>query len=442
MGFHALHHHLGLDVAGILFTRGVDIGHKGDIRRLGAGEVVVKQALDAAEGVRLHDGPHAVVRLTDGDGDGIAHLGGVMAVVVIELYALDFAGQLKPSVRALEFAQGIARGLHIALESMRAAERRQRVHHLEFSRHLQRHVADDFAAESEIKRAVTILVEGKIGGPVVALVAQTEAERGAAERLKQLHDAAVVAVADGDAMRRQQREELAEGFLNMIDIAVKIQMIRVDVQHHRDRGTHVQEAGIELAGLGQEHAALADTGAAADEIKIAADVDGGIHFTLHQHLRKHGGGGGLAMRAAHADGGIEALHQLTQQRCTLDIGQSEAGNLKPLRIIRQDGYRIHHQIRTVNVFREMADGDGNMQIIPQMLCGIRFQPVRAGDDIALLLKHLRQAAHAAAADADHMDMLALIIANMGYGHDFHPFHEGLQGDACRFNQSYYTLERV
>ena len=69
----------------------------------------------------------------------------------------------------------------------------------------------------------------------------------------------------------------------------------------------------------------------------------------------------------------------------------------------------------------MANGDGNAQIITQMLGGIGFQIIRAGDHIALFLEHLRQAAHAAAANANHVDMLALTIANMGYGHAIHPF---------------------
>ena len=38
--------------------------------------------------------------------------------------------------------------------------------------------------------------------------------------------------------------------------------------------------------------------------------------------------------------------------------------------------------------------------------------------------HEKVPCHAAAADADHMDMLALIITNMGYGHIFHPFPFG------------------
>ena len=53
---------------------------------------------------------------------------------------------------------------------------------------------------------------------------------------------------------------------------------------------------------------------------------------------------------------------------------------------------------------------------------------------------LRQTAHAAAANADHVDVLALIIANMGYGHVFHPFPNVEAEYVCRFNQCYYTME--
>ena len=434
VGAHALHHHLGLDIAGILFARGVDIGHKGDIRRLGAGEVIVKQALDAAVGVGLHDGPHAVVRLHDRNAHGVAHLGGVVAVVVVELYAVDDAGQFKATVRALEIAHGAAHFRHVRTQMMRAAQRGQRIVHLERAGHLQLHMADHFAVEGKVEHGMAAFVKGQVLRHVVALVFQTKGEGLAGELAQLFHDALVIAVADGRAVLRQQAEEAAEGFLNVVDIAVEIQMIRVDVEHHGHRGTHVQEAGVELACFGQEGAALADARTAADEIQIAADVDGGVHLTLHENLGKHGGGGGFAVRAAHADGRFEAFHQLAQQRCTLDIGQAKPLNFHALGVVRQDGHGIHHQIRAVDVLRLVADGDRDAQIIAQVASGIGFQIIRTGNDVALLLQHLRQAAHAAAADADHVDVLALIITNMGYGHVFHPFPVGRGQIICRFNQ--------
>lgn len=63
MLLHALDDLYGLDVAGVFFTGGIDICDQRYIRVGGAGEVIAKQALDSAVGMRLHDGPKAVVRL-------------------------------------------------------------------------------------------------------------------------------------------------------------------------------------------------------------------------------------------------------------------------------------------------------------------------------------------------------------------------------------------
>ena len=145
-------------------------------------------------------------------------------------------------------------------------------------------------------------------------------------------------------------------------------------------------------------------------------MDGGVHAALHEHLGEHGGGGGLAVRAAYADGGVKPLHQLAQQRGPLDGRQAQALQLHALGVVGQNGHGIDHQVRAVHVFGAVADGDGNVQVVPQMPGRIGFQIVRPGNDVALFLEHLRQPAHAGPADADHVDALALIVPDMRYGH--------------------------
>ena len=63
--------------------------------------------------------------------------------------------------------------------------------------------------------------------------------------------------------------------------------------------------------------------------------------------------------------------------------------------------------------------------------------VGAGDLIALLQQHLGQAGHAGAADADHVDTLAFIIANMRYVHDEHSLCGEFGPEAI---YGYYTPE--
>ena len=127
---HALHHHLRLDVARVFFPGGVDVRHQGDIRRLGAGEIVLEQPLHPAVGVGLHYRPKTVVGLHGRYAQGIAHFGGVMAVVVIQLDPFHDAGQLKAAVCACKLVQRPAGNRHIRPQLMGTAQRRQRVGHL------------------------------------------------------------------------------------------------------------------------------------------------------------------------------------------------------------------------------------------------------------------------------------------------------------------------
>ena len=348
---------------------------------------------------------------------GVAHLRGIVAVVVIQLHALYHAGQLKAAVSACKFVQRPAGDRHIRPQLMSAAQRCQRIGHLEETGHLQLNMAQFFAAEGQIVFPAAQLAVAQVGRPVIAAFAEAEGVMTAAELFQLFHHPGIVAVADGQTVRlRQQGQKLAEGLLNIVNILIKIQMIFLDIRHHRHRGPQVQEAGVELAGLSQKSMAFADAGAAADEVQIAPDMNGGILAALHQHLTEHGRGGGLAVGSAHADSGFIAFHQLAQQRGPFDGGNAKPLRFHPLRVVGQDGHGIDHQIGPVNVFRPVANGHGNVQFLPQVPGSVGFQIVRAGQPVSLFQQHLGQAAHAGAADADHVDMLSLIIPDMRCAH--------------------------
>ena len=241
----------------------------------------------------------------------------------------------------------------------------------------------------------------------------------AAVQLRQLaENPRVGTLADGQAPLRQQVQELAEGFLNFVDIPVAVQMIRINVQHHRHGGAHLQEAAAELAGLRQEGLPLADAGGAADGVQLAADVDGGIRAPLHQDLAEHGGGGGFAVSSAHTHRLPVALHQLAQERCPLHGRDAQPLRLYPLGVVGGDGGGVHHQIRPMDVLRPMAH-EHLRALVAHVTQQIPFRPVRAGHPVALVNEHLRQPRHAGAADADHMDSLACIVTDVGCLHPCH-----------------------
>ena len=113
MGLHPVNQHAGVNVAGVLFPGGADVGDQGDIRRFGAGQVFVKEVLDPAEGVRLHDRPDPAGLLLFRHGNRRPHLRRVVAVVVVHPHPVDDAGQLKAAVDAGKAAQGAGDGLRL-----------------------------------------------------------------------------------------------------------------------------------------------------------------------------------------------------------------------------------------------------------------------------------------------------------------------------------------
>ena len=199
----------------------------------------------------LHYRPKTVVGLHGRYAQGIAHFGGVVAVVVIQLDPFHDAGQLKATVRTCKLVQRPAGDRHIRPQLMGTAQRRQRVGHLKETGHLQFHMAQILPAEGEVVFSAAQFAVAQVGGTVVAALAKAEGVVTAMQLFQFLHYPGVVAVADGQTvLLRQQGQKLAEGLLNIINILIKIQMIFLDIRHHRHRGPQVQKAGVELAGLG------------------------------------------------------------------------------------------------------------------------------------------------------------------------------------------------
>ena len=208
---------------------------------------------------------------------------------------------------------------------------------------------------------------------------------------------------------------MSEGSLNIVQVLIKIQMILFDIRHHRHGGVHMMKACLKLTSLRQKGAALTDAGAAADRVQLTADMHRWVEAALHQHLREHGGRCGFAMGAADVDGVAIALHQLTQQLGTLHAGQAKPLHFHPFGIIRQDSGGIDHQISAMDVFGLLSDMDLDAHVA-QLRQRVAVCAVGAGNAVALFGQHFRQSGHAGAADADHMNMLALKVPNAGRIH--------------------------
>ena len=193
-------------------------------------------------------------------------------------------------------------------------------------------------------------------------------------------------------------------------------MVGIDVQHHGQGGMQLQKAAAELTGLCQESVALAHTGAAADGIQHAADVNAGIQPTFHQDLTEHGRGGGLSVGAAHAYRMGIPFHQLPQKKGTLQGGNAKFGALLPFWVVLRNGSGIGYQVCPMNVLCPVTDHYLNA-FAPEVAQQIAVGSVRPGDLITFLQQHFCQAGHAGAADADHMDAFADIVTYMRNLHE-------------------------
>ena len=340
-----------------------------------------------------------------------AHLGGVVAVVGVEPNAADGAGVLEAAVWRGEMGQRIGHDPGLRADLDAGGHRRQGVHHVEFTRHLQLHMGHALALEREIEACAPGLAVNEVRRPPLVGLAHAVGDGLHLHARKRGQNARIVAVAHAHAIFRQEREEAVKRVADVVQVLVEIEVILLDVGDDRDGGVELQEARVELACLHDERLMAAHARAAADVIELAADVHRGIEPGVQKRLRDHRGGGRLAVRAADVDGVRVALHQLAQQRGALHLRDAQARGFGALGVLRADGGGVDDQVRAVNVFGAVTDVHGDALVL-EHLCRIGSGGVGAGDGDAGLLQHAGQAAHGAAADADHVRALAFVIPDM------------------------------
>ena len=408
---HGLNEHRRVDIARVFFARGEDIRHQHLVGQIAAVDIILEQRLDAGIGVRLHDGEQTLMRLMDGVFQRAVHLSGVMAVIGIELHAADRAGVFKAAVRRGKARKRRGDGFGLCARFDARGHRRQRVHDVELARHEQVDMRKGLAFKAEVKRRAARVVIREVQRPPLIALAETVADRAAGLLGQQRRDARVVAVADACAAFGQQGAELGEGVGDIVDILIEIEVILFDVGDDGDGRVEVQKAGVELARFHDEGIVAADARAAADIIQLAADMHGGVKPRVQQHLGDHRCGGGFAVRAADVDGVAVALHQLPEQRGALHLGDAQFLGAHAFGVVFGDGGGIDDDVRAVHILRALADEHVNARLL-QRVGHIGAGGIRTRDAHAELDQHAGQAAHRAAADADHVRAFARIIFDM------------------------------
>ena len=150
-----------------------------------------------------------------------------------------------------------------------------------------------------------------------------------------------------------------------------------------------------------QYVALAHPVALAQQRQRAADHDGGILLGRHEDMGGHGGGGGLAVGARHAQGVAVRLHDSAPALCPLVDGDAPGDGPGDLGVAVMDGGGADHQIAVLQVVGAVADGNGNADTA-QVLYGVAVGHVGALYVQPHALQHLGQRTHGHAADARHM----------------------------------------
>ena len=365
--------------------------------------------------MRLPHGPQGFVGLHGRDLQGVLDLRGVVAVVGVAPDAVGHAGQLEPPVRAHEVVKRVGDPGHVQPPDVAHADHREGVQHVALAGHADVEVAQLLAVQNGGEGREALFVVGQVLGPEHVVGAEAVGHGVALRVQANAPRAGIVAPGDAPAVLGHDGDVLREGFLDVVDVAVVVEMVLVDVQHDGHGGPELEEALPVLAGLHDEVPAVAGAGGAADEVQLPADVDGGVGPGGQERLGQHGGGGGLAVGAADADGEAVAGHQIADQVAALDLGNVKPGGLGALRVVRGDGGGVDHDVRAVDVLCGVADVDCDALLL-EMVRLVGFRAVGARDLVAQLLQIARQARHGRSADADEVGVPALIVKDVrGHG---------------------------
>ncbi len=356
------------------------------------------------------DSNEALVTQLPGGGQGSPQLGGMVRIIVHHHGAVALAVDLKAAACALEACGSGSALLHRQADKAADSAHGQCVVDVVTARHSQTDVAGDLAPllEVELKEAGLVLLH--IDGLIIAVVVDAEGADTAVEGIHNVHGVLVVGVGEDHELGHQGKA--LEGKLQLTHAAVVIQMVVVDVQHHRQVGGQFQEGLGELASLDDDIIALACLAVAADEGQLAADDRRGVTACQLQRRSDHGGGSGLAVGAGNADALLVQAAHVAQQNAALHRSDAVGSCRIQLHVILGNGRRIDHQICTDDIIRIVSQRD----LDTHLTLGAddaAVQHIAARDLVALGRQDLDEGVHSASAAADEVDLLHIIQQMLG-----------------------------
>ena len=225
-----------------------------------------------------------------------------------------------------------------------------------------------------------------------------------------------VAVDDDGAVLPHEAHELAEGLLDVLERAVVVEMVGLDVSDHDDVRVEVEEGAVGLVRLADEVAAVAVLAVGVVALDDAADEEGRVEAELVEHRGDHGGRSRLSVGAGDGDRrGV--VGEIGEHLCARPDGDAQLAGAQDLGVGLGDGGGGHDDLRHggVDGGRLMAHVDldaGVLELADIMGC----LKVAAGDLAAALVQHQGDAAHPRSADTDEVRALDLRVGR-DLGHE-------------------------
>ena len=113
--------------------------------------------------------------------------------------------------------------------------RSQGIEHIVAAVDMERYVGVRLTVDQHVEHRQTVLFV-EVGRRAVGGAFQAEGEDGALQSLNRVHGTLIVGVDDDMPCRRYQLGKLMEGVLDVVEILEEVQMVRLNVQDHGDRG--------------------------------------------------------------------------------------------------------------------------------------------------------------------------------------------------------------
>ena len=158
----------------------------------------------------------------------------MVCVIVHNHRAVALAVDLKAAARALEAGGSLGALLHGQARKAADGAHGQRVVDVVAARHSQTDMARDLAPLLEVELKEAGLVFLHVDGLIIAIVLNAKGAHAAVQRVHDVHGVLVVRIGEDHELGHQGKA--LERELQLAHAAIIIQVVIVNVQHHREVG--------------------------------------------------------------------------------------------------------------------------------------------------------------------------------------------------------------